>query len=120
MKSNLLFRCFIFSTLSLSLCFSSCLSDEEDKPVWSEVVNLYISAETGEYTPWDSDKEFEGMKIRENESEDWQVVHFESVEGFTYEKGYKYYLKTEKIHLGKPLQDASDIKYKLIDILSKE
>lgn len=112
----------LLSIIALGLLFISC-SNDNDKKDWSEVVNLYVSSETGEYTPWwweDFYVKLEGMKIRENESEDWQVVHFETIEGFTFEKGYRYYLKTEKIHLANPPQDGSNIRYKLIEVLSKE
>jgi len=118
MKNNLLQKVLVFIILGMSLFFSSCSDD--DKKDWSEVVNLYVSSETGEYTPWGSDTKSEGMKIRERESVNWQVVHFEAIEGFTYEKGHNYYLKTEKIHLANPPQDDSSIRYKLIEILSKE
>lgn len=96
-----------------------CL-DDDTKQDWSEIVNLYVSSETGEYRPFGSENTLEGMKIKEKENESWAVIHFQSITGFTYEKGYNYLLKVEKIHLGNPPADGSDIDYKLIEILSKE
>lgn len=98
-----------------------CVGCHDDKPEdWSEIVNLYISAETGNYKPLGAEKVLEGMKIREKLTEDWEIVHFKTIEGFSYEKGYSYTLKVEKIHLGNPPADGLDIRYKLIEILSKE
>ncbi len=98
-----------------------CIGCQEDKPKdWSEIVILYVSAETGTYNPWGIDEVLEGMKIRESQTDTWNVVHFKTIEGFSYEKGYSYSLKVEKTHLVNPPADGSNIRYKLIEILSKE
>lgn len=98
-----------------------CIGCHDDKPKdWSEIITLYVSAETGDYKPWGADEVLEGMKIRERQTESWNVVHFKAIEGFSYEKGYAYTLKVEKTHLGNPPADDSDTRYKLIEILSKE
>lgn len=100
----------------------SCLEDDKNED-WSEVVNLYVSSETGAYYPLEYPNEaepLEGIKIKENIESEWIVIHINGIEGFTYKKGFEYYLKVEKIHLGNPPADSMDIKYKLIEIISKK
>lgn len=102
------------------MLLTSCLNNDDKPKDWSETVTVYVSAETGEYTPWGSEKTFEGMKIRETDTVDWDVVHFKTIDGFSYEKGHTYTLKVKKTHLENPPADGSNIKYQLIKILSKE
>lgn len=101
--------------------FVSCLKDDDDKKDWSEIIELYVDSETGIFKPFDhDDDDLVGIKIREHTNQQWWVIHLEGIEGFVYEVGYAYKLKVEKIHLGVPKADGSDIKYKLLEILSKE
>lgn len=86
-------------------------------------MNLYVSSETGDYRPFGhSDKlpPLEGMKIKENINSEWTVIDINGIEGFVYGKGFEYYLKVEKTHIANPPMDASDIKYKLIEVISKK
>jgi hypothetical protein len=43
-----------------------------------------------------------------------------SIEGFVYEEGYRYYLKVLKIHFSNPSMDGPNYKYKLIEIMDKK
>lgn len=106
--------------LLLISVFTGC-NNAEPKD-WSEVVTLYVSSETGEYRPFGSPPGFgalEGLRIKEEKENYWYVVHLNSIEGFSYERGYEYSLKVEKTHLANPPADGSDIRYKLIEIASK-
>lgn len=108
--------------LCIGIC-PGCLGFEDEPKDWSEVVNLYVSSETGDYRSFEYPAELpplEGMKIRENINSEWTVIHINGIEGFVYEKGFEYYLKVEKIHIANPPMDASDIKYKLIEVISKK
>lgn len=110
----------IFIVLCMLLCFAC---DDDTNEDWSEIVNLYVSNELADYTPWGASEgaqPLEGIKVKENENDDWFVIPIGAIEGFSYEEGYFYLLKTEKIYFANPVSDGMSVKYKLIDILSKE
>ena len=104
-----------FSMLSV-LSIVSCSSDDDnvDKV---EQVTVYVSAETGTYTPLFSDEPVEGMQIQEKGSTRWSCVHFATITGFTYEKGNEYELLVKKTTLANPPQDDVNIRYELISIV---
>ncbi len=51
--------------------------------------------------------------------EDWNYF-YDEIEGFEYESGYIYDLKVRKIKIQNPPQDASDTKFLLHKVMSKE
>lgn len=53
----------------------------------------------------------------EGDSEEWQPLGFNSIEGFTYIKGHEYYLSVKRTILANPPADGSDRTYSLIRIL---
>ena len=55
---------------------------------------------------------------KENES-DWSLF-YDHIEGFNYEKGYRYTLLVNITEVKNPPQDASSIHYQLIKIIKKE
>ena len=97
---------------------ASCSSDDDnvDKV---EQVTVYVSAETGTYTPLFSDEPVEGMLIQVKGNTHWSCVHFATITGFTYEKGNEYELLVKKTTLANPPQDSSNIRYELISIVSQ-
>ena len=100
----------------------SCSSDNDtaDKV---EQVTVYVSAETGIYYDlFDAERQhpIEGMKIQEKGTTRWECVHFATITGFTYEKGYEYELLVKKTTLTNPPQDSSNIRYELIRIVSQK
>lgn len=99
--------------------FTSCDTDlTEDR---SKVINLYVDAELGEYRPWGHPEDAElldGLKIKERKDADWEVIPIDGIIGFSYIKGYEYYIEVEKTHLANPPADASNISYTLIRIIS--
>ena len=109
--------------VTIALC-SSCLDflDNREPKDWSESVKVYVASETGVYFSswWGLDNPAEGMKIKEEKMDYWYTVHFETIEDFTYERGYEYILKVKKTHLANPPADGSSVRYRLIEILSKE
>ena len=104
----------MLAAFSLASCSSD--NDNEDKV---EQVTVYVSAETGTYTPLFSDEPVEGMLIQEKGNTRWSCVHFATITGFTYEKGKEYELLVKKTTLANPPQDSSNIKYELISIVSQ-
>jgi hypothetical protein len=115
MKTRNIFTLLFGLTL---LVFTSCQDDNEPKD-WTETVTINVSAETVMYTPILSTIPIEGMNIKETTETHWISTYFSSIAGFTYERGYDYLLKVEKTHLVNPPADASNVSYKLIEILSK-
>ncbi|MCD7927044.1 MAG: DUF4377 domain-containing protein [Bacteroides sp.] len=85
-------------------------------------VTMYVSAEPG-YYKWGEitqDMPQEGMKVRESESVDWEIVSFNKITGFEYEEGYEYELLVEKTILANPAITDYNTIYRLIEILSKK
>ena len=97
---------------------ASCSNDDDNKDK-VEQVTVYVSAETGTYTPLFSDEPVEGMLIQEKGNTRWSCVHLATIAGFTYEKGYEYELLVKKTTLANPPQDDVNVRYKLISIVSQ-
>ena len=111
----------VFATLAL-LSLYSCLtnSDDEDKV---EEVMLYVSAETGIYYDlFDTERLhlLEGMQIKEKGATYWNCVPFFTITGFSYEKGYEYELLVKKTTIANPPQDATNVNYELIRVVSQQ
>ena len=101
--------------------FTSCGNDydNEDKV---EQITVYVSAETGTfYDLFDSKREhpIEGMQIQEKGETRWRCVDFQTIKGFTYEKGNEYELLVKKTTLANPPQDDTNVRYELIHIVSQ-
>ena len=47
-------------------------------------------------------------------------VFYNHIEGFEFEKGYEYVLQVRRDTVPNPAQDASSLKYTLIEVVSKE
>ena len=112
----------ITALLTAMLGLVSCINDNDtaDKV---EQVTVYVSAETGTYYDlFDTGREhpIEGMQIQEKGTTRWECVHFATITGFTYEKGYEYELLVKKTTLANPPQDSSNIRYELIRIVSQK
>lgn len=116
MKTMKIWRNVFMMLAAFSL--ASCCSDDDnvDKV---EQVTVYVSAETGTYTPLFSDEPVEGILIQEKGNTHWSCVHFATITGFTYEKGNEYELLVKKTTLANPPQDSSNIRYELISIVSQ-
>lgn len=100
---------------------ASCLEEEGDQDKVEEII-LNVSAETSFYYDlFDAKREnpIEGMLIQERGSNHWECIHFQKIDGFTYEKGYDYELLVEKTTLANPPQDGSNVRYSLIKIIEK-
>lgn len=57
---------------------TSCSSDDDNEDKF-EQVTVYVSAETGVYTPLFSNEPVEGMQIQEKGSTRWKCVHFATI-----------------------------------------
>lgn len=113
---NKLITSFLFITVFL---LSACSDDEPQDSV--KEIRMQVSAETGVMYAWGDDKKenpIECMLVKtEGDSEEWQPLGFNSIEGFTYIKGHEYYLSVKRTILANPPADGSDRTYSLIRIL---
>ena len=119
MKTLKIWRIMFMMLAAFSLASCSSDNDNEDKV---EQVTVYVSAETGFYYDlFDAEREhpIEGMQIREEGNSVWRTVSLYTITGFTYEKGNEYELLVRKTTLANPPQDASNIRYELISIISQ-
>ena len=96
----------------------SCNSDNnyEDKV---EQVTVYVSAETGLFYNVPNTTPEEGMMIRIEGENHFICVAFNTIAGFTYEKGNEYELLVKKTTLANPPKDSGSTRYELIRIVSQ-
>ena len=99
------------------LGLASCNRDSnyEDKV---EQVTVYVSAETGMFYNVLNTSLEEGMLVR-IDHEYYICVAFNTIAGFTYEKGNEYELLVKKTKLANPPKDSGSIRYELIRIVSQ-
>lgn len=81
---------------------------------------MYVSAETDTYTPWGSETPIECMLVKEEGNASYSKLPFSGIDGFVYKKGTEYTLKVEKTTLANPPADDSNVRYKLIEILTEQ
>ena len=112
MKQNI-----ITILLAAILGMASCSKDSiyEDKV---EQVTIYVSAETGLFYNVPNNTPEEGMMIRVDGEDNYICVAFNTITGFTYEKGNEYELLVKKTKLANPPKDSGSIRYELIHIVS--
>ena len=101
---------------AFSLASCSRDSNYEDKV---EQVTVYVSAETGMFYNVPNTTLEDGMLIRIEGEENYICVAFNTIAGFTYEKGNEYELLVKKTILANPPKDSGSIRYELIRIVSQ-
>ena len=96
---------------------ASCNSDSnyEDKV---EQVTVYVSAETGMFYNVPNTTLEEGMMIRVDGEDNYICVAFNTITGFTYERGHEYELLVKRTTLANPPQDSGKYRYELVRIVS--
>jgi hypothetical protein len=114
----------IVSVTLLTLWMPGCLNPDDNdtgNKDWAETVFLTVASEFVDYYIFDGELRPipGGLNIKEDKNSYWSQVPQGEIEGFTYEVGYEYRLKVLKTHLANPPADGSDIRYKLIEVISK-
>lgn len=56
--------------------------------------------------------------VKLNEEDEWQN-YYNEIEGFEYEEGFEYQIKVKVKHVSNSYEDASDLQYTLIEVISK-
>ena len=99
------------------LGLASCNRDSnyEDKV---EQVIVYVSADTGMFYNVPNTTLEEGMMIRVDGEENYICVAFNTITGFTYERGHEYELLVKRTTLANPPQDSGKYRYELVRIVS--
>ena len=107
----------ITALLAAILGLASCNRDSiyEDKV---EQVTIYVSAETGLFYNVPNNTPEEGMMIRVDGEENYICVAFNTITGFTYERGHEHELLVKRTTLANPPQDSGKYRYELIHIVS--
>ena len=113
MNKKSIITALLVAILGLVSCNSD--SDYEDKV---EQVTVYVSAETGMFYNVPNTSLEEGMLIR-IDHEYYICVAFNTIAGFTYEKGNEYELLVKKTKLANPPQDSGSVKYELLRVVSQ-
>ena len=108
----------ITALLAATIGLVSCNRDNdiEDKV---EQVTVYVSAETGLFYNVPNTTPEEGMMIRIEGEDNYICVAFNTIAGFTYEKGNEYELLVKKTTLANPPKDSGSTRYELIRIVSQ-
>ena len=59
------------------------------------------------------------MQVKESKEQDW-TLFYNHIQGFTFEPGYLYELKIAKFKVDNPPADAPNIRYELLQLVSKQ
>ena len=107
----------IISFLLIIAFLAAGCSDDQPKDAVKEI-KMTVSSETGSRYVLGSEQPVECMLVMsEDDPGVWVPLDFNSIKGFTYEKGHEYYLSVERTILANPPMDASDRTYSLLSIL---
>lgn len=92
-------------------------SNNETKDAVKEI-KISVSSETGTRYVFGSEQPIECMLVMSEDNPGaWAPLDFNSIKGFTYERGHEYYLSVEQTILANPPMDASDRTYSLLSVL---
>lgn len=100
----------------LTLFFTSCLDDDEEKD-WSEEALIEVSAEPTMCYIFDG--YVPGINIRRKEADKWDAITLDEIAGFEYEPGFEYELLVKITHLANPPADSSNVTYELIKMITQ-
>jgi len=103
----------ILLILSLSI-FLSCSNDDDDV----KTIQMKVASNTIIVNDVISNLEVERLLLWDEINNRWQIIT-ETISGFSYEKGYEYILKVKSTKIKNPPMDISNIRYTLIEVISK-
>ena len=114
MKKKTIITALLAAIFGLTSCSRD--SNYEDKV---EHFTLYVSAETGLFYNVPNTTPEEGMMILIEGEDHYICVAFNTIAGFTYEKGNEYELLVKKTTLANPPKDSGSSRYELVCIVSQ-
>ena len=104
--------------LFIVMIIGGCSLDGNESRKESETVNMRIDHFRGVGTGMFPKLVYRIQEEEEIGKENWNNM-YSSIKGFTYDKGFVYDLKVRKISIQDPPQDASSIRYELLEMISK-
>ena len=105
-------KLWVFACLVLLGCLAFC--DKDD----GEVVSVTVASEMGTLHDGESGMDLPALVGKIGESDKWELIG--SVEGFVFEAGYECRLLAAVIPVRDPAMGASSIRYKMLQLLSRE
>lgn len=108
---------YTFFALFFLIAFASCSDDETKDKV--EEIKMFVSELTGEYQPWGSPTHLKCMLVKEEYGSEYFALDFRGISDFEYERGCSYELSVEKTTLANPPADAGNVRYKLLEVLTR-
>jgi hypothetical protein len=114
------FKTFLIIVACFSVLLITGCENGEDKD-WTKEIMVTVASKKVDFYPFiNIGIPSEGISVKEDNANHWSSFPLEFIEGFTYEEGYEYRLKVQKIHLVNPPEDGFIFNYKLIVIVSKK
>lgn len=100
----------------LFLLLAGCSQNSLTNTVADNTKTLYIDSEPADCV---GVAPMKCMKVKESPDADWEFF-YQSIDGFTYEPGYRYRVSVKITNVPNPPADAPDIRYQLISVLNKD
>lgn len=107
---------FLIPFLFIASLFMTACSNENEPQDNTSIILISVDSHTDDMMFLGGNVEC--LRVKEENATEWNK-HY-GINGFNYEKGYKYLLKVEKTLLVNPPQDSYNVKYRLIEIISKK
>lgn len=107
--------------ISIAACFIMSACSEDEPKDTSELIKMWVSAQTTETFVWGDDNHenpIECMQVKYSLDGTWEPMMFGTIEYFQYEKGVEYELSVIRTTLSNPPADGSMFTYRLERIIS--
>jgi hypothetical protein len=101
-------------TVAMTGCVAAPVATEESVPEM-EIVTLFVGAEQVDCVGVAPQQ---CLQVRSAPDQDYQLF-YSDIKGFEYEPGYDYELLVQKNPVENPPADASSLKWRLIEVISK-
>ncbi len=113
----------LFLLFICSFSLISCLDDDDGSKDKVSVIRITVDSEIVEriHYPFGSSGKMlsDFMKVKINNSNEWEYMSLFEIGDFKYEDGNEYLLEVEKTELANPPADGSSVVYKLRKIIKK-
>ncbi len=113
----------LLTIISMAACFIMSACSEDEPKDRSELIRMWVSAETTETYVWGDDSHenpIECMQVKYSLDGTWKPMMFGTIEYFQYEKGVEYELSVIRTTLSNPPADGSSFTYRLESVISRK
>lgn len=101
----------LLTVLLIGCIAAGCNKDFETK-------TFIVASQLATYTNW-AGQTVTSIQVKENPTDPFRILGQE-IEGFNYEPGFEYRISVKEYVLSDPPQDASNLRYVLKKIISKQ